>query len=412
MAGLANTARPKAMHDNRNTCRTSVKTDPAGASVKWVYDILAGENFYGSGCVVREDGSIVVGSEGSIYCLDPGDIAPGHLWWRYPIPGGGWCFNVPSILDGDHIVFGDDYGPLRSIDNPTTENWVVAPPAWAIWGGLAVDDLGNIYGVDENRRLLSVSPAGALNWYNPFGGDVTLHYLIGCPALDGLGNFWVPNWWNNHLYRCSCTTGLVNLDIDLWGPPNVWAETPKASATIDEAGNVYAASYSNVVKYTADGTKVWYHATDNTAAYAPCALLSNGTLLYEQWDGWLYCLSCDDGSEVWKVRYDPTGWNMYGAPAIDGDDNIWLPVYGGNVKCLDVDGNVVWTENLGENCLNSVCIDGNGYVYFVTDTKVHCIDAHAAGGETFAAGRAHRIDRGVRLPGGMGLGRGRRRDKW
>ncbi len=237
-------------------------------------------------------------------------------------------FNAPAgvAVDGSGNVYVGDYGKdtIRKItpdgvvstfagtaDGPVGSTDGTGAAAQFNWpDGVAVDGSGNVYVADSgNSTIRKITPAGVVTTFagtagvsggaDGIGTAAQFYYPNGV-AVDGAGNVYVADSWNNTIRKIT-PYGVVTT---LAGTAGVWGSADGTGAaaqfadpwgvTVDGAGNVYVADSGNntirkitpygVVTTLAGTAGVWGSA-DGTGAAArfdsPQAMVVDGSgILY------------------------------------------------------------------------------------------------------------------------------------
>ena len=227
--------------------------------------------------------------------------------------------------------------------------------------GVAVDGSGNVYVADDgNNRIRKVSPSGVVSTLAGSGsqgsadgtGSAASFYSPFGVAVDGSGNVYVADKWNNKIRKVS-PSGVVST---LAGSGSIGSSDGTGSAAsfnqptgvaVDGSGNVYVADIGNKL----------------IRKVSPSGVVSTlaGSGSYGSADG--------TGSAA--SFYDPTG------VAIDGSGNVYVAdQYNNNIRKVSPSGVVStlagsgsWGSSDGTGSAASftsptgVAVDGSGNVY-------------------------------------------------
>lgn len=147
-----------------------------------------------------------------------------------------------------------------------------------------------------------------------------------------------------------------------------------SSAAIAADGTLYFGSNDGMLyAVTPEGTTKWTRefvpgSTSTTAGYSP-AIAADGTIYARASDGYLRALNPTDGSEKWRFNLNTAGnTGFYGNPVIGPDGTIYQGSDENDKKlyAINPDGTEKWRASLNSGVYGAPAVDGNGNVYVVT----------------------------------------------
>ena len=198
-------------------------------------------------------------------------------------------------------------------------------------------------------------------------------------------------------YRSSRQNAATGDNVDIrWKtflPANP-AFCAESTAIVDKEGNFYFGSHSgNFYSLSPDGVIRWSFYTKAKIYGSP--LFSKGNIVFASGDGWLYSLTCDAGKIVWMVDLKKGYFDSFKqkmvqtiihlpytlnlgrrmlmdtkcwSSALLVNGRIYITAYGKGFYCLDEDGNVMWSLDLGypRYQLSGVVTDNDNNLYFAS----------------------------------------------
>ncbi len=128
---------------------------------------------------------------------------------------------------------------------------------------------------------------------------------------------------------------------------------------------------------TADGSLRWSFDTETgewKGAYSqslvPSPVVSNGTVYLGNWNGVVYAIDAETGTEVWKSTPSSA---FAGAPAV-ADGRVFVVDRSGNVRGFDAaTGAELWTRSMGSSVTASIAI-ADGVAYLKPYDRVVAVD--------------------------------------
>lgn len=333
--GLANTAWPKTLKDNRNSSKSSIITNTNG-DIRWIAPYTSAY------MAIDIDGSIIIRiSPTTVGALNPND---GSLLWSQEIgyglasitidsdriayigdvkrttPYSSWlrAFDLEtktllwsyelnktpmvdyldySILDGDDCVYfrGNSYGRLYCVYKNGTQKWFRSDATYSIWGdgflALSPDKL-TLYIGRRNYKMHAFNASdGSLKWT---WDDPEEGYLDGGPTVDTDGTVFI-----------STGMGWVYALVD---------------------NGTYAS-----VKWSWSG---------GLGAY-DCPSIGSDFIVLGFEDDWVRCFNKNNGVLLWSYYAGYSG--NFGGPVIDANDIIyWASVFRKKMIVFDKLGNKLW----------------------------------------------------------------------
>jgi outer membrane protein assembly factor BamB len=192
-------------------------------------------------------------------------------------------------------------------------------------------------------------------------------------------------------------TPQVKWKTNLRTNPDYGAES---TAVSDSKGNLYFGSHSgNFYSLAKEGNIRWTFST-TTKIYSSPILVDN-RIIFAGGDGYLYCLDLS-GNLVWMKDLSIPSDNMFKKKTLNkwlhlpftydfhkkrnidykcwsspnwSNGKIYITAYGKGLYCLDIKGNVIWSQDLGfpRYQLSGVAIDQYGNVYCSSRAgKIYC----------------------------------------
>jgi sugar lactone lactonase YvrE len=275
-------------------------------------------------CAYSGDG----GPATSAVLCDPGGIAVDSAGNIYFADDGNYVIRKVTASTGIITTVAGNGTPGFSGDGGLAASAQLEP------GGVALDSYGNIYIADSgnNRIRMVTASTGIINTiagngtagFSGDGGAATIAELNGAPgvALDGSGNIYVVDTYNNRIRVISASTGIITTFVgngkgsysgDGLAATNADLYNPEGVGT-DSAGNVYIAdSWNNRVRTVgAYPISILYPAYQVTSIiYAPPGNKSSAGFTDTTTDGTTTTLggSFQDANTITFTE----GWSFLGA---------------------------------------------------------------------------------------------------
>lgn len=226
--------------------------------------------------------------------------------------------STPAISPDGTIYFGAGYhdGYFHAIDQDGNRKWRFHA-GWMVSSSPAIDDEGNVYfGItyrtDELGYFMSLYPNGSVRW-----DYETRNWVTASPLLTDNGKI-VFGCEGGYLY---CLKSDGSLDWDFYTPYSIWS-TPCS----DNFGNIYFTSG-------------------------------------------LYLYSLDiNGTERWNVKLDQSDTS---SPMLYQQEYIIITDSTGAVRCIDLEGDLVWKTDIGYGTISSPAILPNGSFVIATSSAYH-----------------------------------------
>lgn len=320
-----------AVGDNGNIYVTSnarrlYSYSPDGAQ-NWMFD-LSKDGAVGnqeSSPMVDVDGTIYVGagqgtssSNAYLYAINP----DGSEKWKFLVGvGARVAYTSPVLTSEGYIAIGNrgSGGSLKVIDRSGRQVWGVSPSG-GVGGGLATDNIGNIYAGSTGSNGFSISR----------DGKVSSTYLG-----SGLG--------------ANGTTPAIDL-----------------------AGNIYVAVTANnigtVMSYNNQGIKNWEFTATGSLSQGGPTIGADGTIYIGDAGGTFYALT-RNGSTKWTYT---NAYSITCVPAIDSEGFIHVTDEGGYYTIFDPSGKVKDQVKLGSKIWSSPVISEYGIIYVTVEDGSEC----------------------------------------
>jgi outer membrane protein assembly factor BamB len=309
-----------AQHTGRTTARGPVREPVITWRVRTRRRVFASP-------VLDDHGRIVFASlDGSVLGVD----SHGVVRWAYTSPER--VFSSPAV-SGDLVVFGHDGDRVVAVDTRGQMRWTVDTPDDADAPPVVGSD-GTIY--FASREVLALGVNGTVRWRVPLRS-----HAFGAPALSSSGTLYVTE-----------LSGTVTLLRATDGAQVARVETPAAvyggALVLDDGGFVVGGADGHVRAYHRDATAHWDFPTtglrDAPGVRATPALTRSGTVVFGADDGGIYGIRASDGTSVFRLQ---TGNPVRSAARIDADDRIYIGSQDDQLRCLDSQGTLLWSVNIG-----------------------------------------------------------------
>ena len=245
----------------------------------------------------------------------------GQLDWKFKKDDSRWLSN-PVISQGIIFVNGGD-GNFYAVDaNSGESKWVFKRDGWVGSSPAISNHIVYVGGLD--KFLYAVNAKSGVERWRYETGDM----IISSPAVsDGLVYF---GSYDGNLYALDANTGK-----EKWKYKTQGLDTPLYNTASPEHEVLGAISSSPAI--------------------------SNGVVYFSSWDGYLYALEANTGTEKWKFNIDSIG----STPAISngiiyfGDDKGYL-------YAIDNTGHLKWKFKTQDSAFVSSAAVSNGIVYFAS----------------------------------------------
>jgi len=136
---------------------------------------------------------------------------------------------------------------------------------------------------------------------------------------------------------------------------------------IDPDGTIYYQGTDNCLyAVKSDGTLKW-KVTNKNYGFVPPAIGPDGRIYVGDYQDWFYCLSPQDGQEIWSKDFGSSASGFVNAPIITSEGVIYISSWDGNLYALNLDGDLLWKFNQAYSVQGTPGVGKNGTVYTMTD---------------------------------------------
>jgi outer membrane protein assembly factor BamB len=213
--------------------------------------------------------------------------------------------------------------------------------------------------VPRGDSIMALNPQGSLMW------ELNLTGPLLDPVIDSQGTIFLSAYGES-LYSIDDRGNLRwsdNYSSGMTSPPS-----------IDGNNCVYVGAGSEILSIAQDGSKRWSFKADGIIWEAP-TISAEGMVYLVTQKGTLFALN-DAGDSLWELE---TGIGPSGAPAINTDGSIFLPIFDesndvGFMQKISNQGELIWKFKCGEG-FSSPVISGNGDVVFYDHHDLYSLDS-------------------------------------
>lgn len=287
----------------------------------------------------------------------------GEELWRFQ--AGDAVFASPTVDAAGNIYFGSVDGKFYSLDAGGTERWSTQTGDWIeSSAALSPDESVVYFGSWDNNLYALDTDSGAQNWVFETGS-----LIFSSPAVADDGSVFVGGA-DGFVYA-------LNADGSLLWSAFLGGEVD-ASIALGPSGQLYVGTTEGLF-YSLDrstGVENWSFEVPIepgalgrvTSITSSCALDGTGKLYFGCSNFFIYALNASDGSLAWNYETDA---EVESSPTISIDGNVLVSSQDGFLYSLSVDGELVWSTNIGENYYTSAVVDEIGRIYvssYIDDT--------------------------------------------
>lgn len=315
---------------------------------------------------MRRPGVVVTAAAMGALLLNVAALGQELLWSR-STPAG-IAIDLANDVEGNSVSVGSGIYVVK-YDTLGTVLWDLSMAA-DFFAAVDCDPIGNVVISRETGPVTKVSPAGEILWEIDLA-DSGL-FEVNDVRSDQEGN----------IFLAGRTGPFAIVKLDPSGAL-LWIRTEDDGCegkvcAVDSRGDVVVAgTYWGaeldwlVVKYTADGDKVWEQRCGSFWSDEPYAVCIDSAGDAYVGGGWLVKYRGTDGHEVWMVEANDIGF-LVGA-CYDGDVALYLGVRtlgaGSAICCYDLDAHVIWEVPIvaeGEGILRTLDVWRTNYLSVLT----------------------------------------------
>lgn len=265
-----------------------------------------------------------------------------------------WAIAVDDV-DGWYTYNHDaQRSGLVSVD--TTNNW--AGYRWSFktrWGDPTgqplVDENGTVYFSTSGGALFAVHPNGTERWRRN-ADDLDTYGLASMPVFGPTGAIhYTTSWGDLEAYDphgtllWSYSLGYDDVQLNEQNP------------CVGTDGTIYTTTmYGELLAIHSNGTLDWSVTNEGLFSDSYISLSPDGTIFVNT--GHIHAFA-PDGTFLWNHTEEAL---FYGHVVVDGTDRIYASTSYGRLKCLDMDGEVVWSIKLDGDIVSSPSLDRNGNI--------------------------------------------------
>jgi len=319
-------------------------------------------------------------SAGILYCFDENL----NLQWQVdipPLPASGEI-NVPAVvstLDNNlYISSVDDLaGAIRKINRTNGAiMWEYSLTDEVRYTNTVVDASENVYAIDYSDVFTSLDSTGALRWAVSATMEST-------PAISTDGTKIYANvggWAVGNLCCLNAATGITLWTYDNGGAGLGLTNQSPALSPDDSVvyivavlpgppGPPWITGWLHAVDaLTGAGLWVAPVALDTSCTISAPSVDSNGNIYVTTHGTTLYKIS-PAGISLWSVAVGPANGEF---PACIDETNgkLYCCGSGGNLKCYDLDGNLLWTSSEASNGYGGGALSTDGSALYVAHGSI------------------------------------------
>jgi sugar lactone lactonase YvrE len=319
----------------------SVYSGPDGGNIAWI-DTIPGVN------KTESMTSPVIGPDSTIYFISSFEMLPiygpsallyavsadGIFKWKKRLAkdstDSGWYSSVttPVIISDGSIILATLKGYVMSFSPQGTVNWVYETnPKAIVSRSVIVDKSGDLYFVDQDAYLYSLTSKGQLNWKIKIDNGFSQGFA---PAISPDGNtLYAPGAVDSKSLYALNIDGTLKWTFDA---KNVLGSYP----LIDNEGNIIVGTYSGI--------------KDTVNSY-------------------VYSLK-DDGSIRWKYKKQK---DTFSGATMDNDGNLYFVDGTGTSRwlvSLNYYGELQWKYMFNNPVTSGVVCDKDGNIYVCTSDNM------------------------------------------
>jgi outer membrane protein assembly factor BamB len=314
-------------------------TGPAAARLRWRYDmsdLRSGHqaSLLGGAPLIAADGTVYIGSNEGLIALAPDGTRKWNFslttqegvqaYWGALGPDGSIYVPLYKGVNGDAIL---------QIKPDGTVGWSV-PIAGNADGPLTIDGTGQIY-VHTETELVCLSPAGAQLWAAVVGD----HSAVGSAALAADGTAYV-------LHKDTAYGEGVLVSVSPAGAINWREPLPELRAqqvAVRHDGVLVVVGDFGVRAIDTGGNEAWAHEFSEANTSVRVAIDPQDNIyLGTELDIVSYA---PDGTERWRTTVPGSGHinNAGRAPLLDSSGHLYTCDYKGELHCLSTNGDLLWS---------------------------------------------------------------------
>ncbi|NUN12249.1 MAG: PQQ-binding-like beta-propeller repeat protein [Myxococcales bacterium] len=348
--------------------RTSVVGSQAGKK-KWEY--TTGGPVYSSP-VVAKDGTIIIGSDDQfVHAV----TASGQKKWT--VFTGAKVRSSAAIGADGTIYIGSTNGTVYAIDpedgsqkwtfpadQPVVTSPVVGPDGTVYFGYVSTDDIDK---GDSPGPLRALGKDGKVKFTSYFPGGDSVGLYGGC-ALGENFIYTLPTSGNLVTWTLGGASGF---SYDAKNSLNQNQDNqfePQTSVVLDNGSVVFGAGSVGIRKITTNATQEFFFP-DDSDQFSSIAVLSDGSLVYGNKKGEVRVI---DKFGFGQYLYKTGGPVVWSAPAVGGDDTIYIGSEDKSIYALSPKLVVKWSQPIGGKVYSSAAIGADGTIYVgSTDGKLY-----------------------------------------
>ncbi len=212
-----------------------------------------------------------------------------------------------------------------------------------------IDNNGIIYIGCMDHYLYAINPDGTEKWKFDCNG-----WILSSPSL----------YENECIYVGSLDDSLyaINLDGTLrWkydAEGSIWGSPTISDDGIIYFGSIGPDSYGRVYALYPNGTEKWHYDTGDWI-YSTPAIANNNTIYITSNNKYLYALSSNDGSLLWRFRAGDSLSN----PSIDDDGIIYFSSHDDYLYAIYPNGTMKWRTEIDTGSSDTPAIGSDGTIY-------------------------------------------------
>jgi outer membrane protein assembly factor BamB len=369
-AQLANSPWPMFQHDAQHTGRSQYE-GPETPTLAWRFKTPGDIS---SQVTIDESNRLLFSSKSNFNSTYYALSSSGVLDFNFPIGDG----STAAIANDGTIYIGymDNLYAFET-NGKTKWKYKFELPQYSKVFAPTIGQENSIY-IAAGHDLFALNSDGTLKWK-----FVNEQYLYGIPALDGNGNIYIGDLWDDHLYSID-PNGQMRWKVKLGS----WPTNP----AVDGDSIVYIAtttfeSLTNPTTqlhavYTGNGNIKWSKSFGKEARFIAPAIGHDGTVYIGSQDSYMYAFD-QNGNIKWKFQ---TGDEINSSAVVDKHGNLYFGSDDNNLYSLNADGTLKWNYQT-EGEVGSPTIGSNGFIYFGSaDNNVYALHEMPIGQSDLALG--------------------------
>ncbi|WP_405289907.1 Ig-like domain repeat protein, partial [Methanobrevibacter sp.] len=346
---------PNQGYDVKNTEKSPYSSE-ANGNVKWVKDI---DGTIIGNMAIDSEGRIYVVATDGIYSINPND---GSTNWIFNSQDAGNNFSGIAI-GRDTVLVPKSGDKLYFINQTTGEQYHNN-----IYQGSSV--FAPI--VDENANIYI---SGEYYGGNPSTNVVVVPYKIWqtstAPVSIEIGNYSItssPVLVDDNTIIVTTENSLMGIDLSsksiIFNNPVVSDSNP----VVGLGNMVYIISNGQVISYDVTG-KMAYNISITGSAGNYLSFGVNGEIFSINREGKLFEYSTGEEALIYDFK-EPISSRLL----VGQGDMLFVGSDSGMFYAIDVEGNLLWKENLNQSVSASPVMDSNGVIYTISGNRIVAID--------------------------------------